>query len=58
MRFHAISWCQPLEAKPGKPTGWIDANTVVQALNLLKTDEAIGTPQPTDAFFTHALLTP
>ncbi|VTU36063.1 ABC transporter substrate-binding protein [Variovorax sp. PBL-E5] len=47
-----------IETEAGKPVGWTDANTIVQALNLLKTDEAIGTPKPADVFFTNALLNP
>ncbi|VTU28483.1 ABC transporter, substrate-binding protein, aliphatic sulfonates family [Variovorax sp. SRS16] len=47
-----------IETEAGKPVGWTDANTIVQALNLLKTDEAIGTPKPADVFFTNVLLTP
>ncbi|CAN7778835.1 ABC transporter substrate-binding protein [Variovorax sp. LjRoot84] len=41
---------------PGKPVGWIDAKAISQALDLLKTDEAIGTPKPVETFFTNDLL--
>ena len=45
-----------IETQPGKPTGWTDSKTVAQALDLLKTDEAIGTPKPNEIFFTNDLL--
>lgn len=48
---------EAIEVQPGKPLGWTDAQTIAQALELLKTDEAIGTPKPADAFFTNDLLT-
>lgn len=41
---------------PGKPVGWIDAKAISQALDLLKTDEAIGAPKPVETFFTNDLL--
>jgi NitT/TauT family transport system substrate-binding protein len=41
---------------PGKPVGWIDGKAISQALDLLKTDEAIGTPKPVETFFTNDLL--
>lgn len=40
----------------GKPVGWIDAKAISQAIDLLKTDEAIGTPKPVETFFTNDLL--
>ncbi len=43
-------------ASPGKPVGWIDPNVIVQAIELLKTDEAIGVPKAADAFFTNTLI--
>jgi NitT/TauT family transport system substrate-binding protein len=46
-----------IETQPGKPIGWTDPNTIAQALDLLKTAETIGTPKPTDTFFTNDLLT-
>ena len=46
-----------IETQPGKPLGWTDPQTIVQALELLKTDEAIGTPKATENFFTNDLLT-
>lgn len=45
-----------METQPGKPIGWIDAKSITQALELLKTEEAVGTPKPVDAFFTNDLL--
>ena len=45
-----------VEVQPGKSVGWIDPKSINQALELLKTDEAIGTPKPVDAFFTNDLL--
>ena len=45
-----------VEIHPSKPVGWIDPKSINQALELLKTDEAIGTPKPVDAFFTNDLL--
>jgi NitT/TauT family transport system substrate-binding protein len=48
---------EAIEVQPGKPLGWTDAQTIAQALELLKTDEAIGTPKPAEAFFTNDLLT-
>jgi NitT/TauT family transport system substrate-binding protein len=45
-----------IETQPGKPLGWTDPQTVVHALELLKTDEAIGTPKPAQTFFTNDLL--
>lgn len=47
---------EAIEQQPGKPTGWIDPKTIAQALELLKTDEAIGTPKPVETFFTNDLL--
>ena len=48
---------EAVEQQPGKPTGWTDPKTIAQALELLKTDEAIGTPKPVETFFTNDLLT-
>ncbi|MBS0339917.1 MAG: ABC transporter substrate-binding protein [Proteobacteria bacterium] len=48
---------EAIEAPPGKPLGWTDPQTIAQALELLKTDEAIGTPKPTETFYTNDLLT-
>jgi NitT/TauT family transport system substrate-binding protein len=45
-----------IETQPGKPTGWTDPKAIVQALELLKTDESIGMPKPTEVFFTNELL--
>jgi NitT/TauT family transport system substrate-binding protein len=45
-----------METPPGKPVGWIDAKVIDHALELIKTDEAIGTPKPASAFFTNDLL--
>ena len=45
-----------VEVQPGKPVGWMDAKFVTQALELLKTDEAIGTPKPATSFFTNDFL--
>jgi NitT/TauT family transport system substrate-binding protein len=45
-----------IENQPGKPLGWTAPQTVVQALELLKTDEAIGAPKPAETFFTNDLL--
>ena len=45
-----------VKTEPGRPVGWIDAKAISQALDLLKTDEAIGTPKPTEIFFTNDLL--
>lgn len=47
---------EAIETQSGKPTGWTDPKTIVQALELLKTDESIGTPKPTETFFTNDLL--
>ncbi|MCY1242191.1 hypothetical protein D9M72_551370 [compost metagenome] len=47
---------EAIETPPGKPTGWTDSKTIVQALELLKTDESIGTPKPSETFFTNDLL--
>jgi len=41
---------------PGKPTGWTDASLITATLDLLRTDEDIGTPKPADVFFTNDLL--
>ncbi|OUL98168.1 ABC transporter substrate-binding protein [Variovorax sp. JS1663] len=41
---------------PGKPIGWTDSKAISQALDLLKTDESIGTPKPVETFFTNDLL--
>lgn len=45
-----------VETEPGKPMGWIDAKAIDHALELIKTDEAIGAPKPTSTFFTNELL--
>jgi len=47
---------EAVPAVPGKPVGWIDGKAISQALDLLKTDEAIGTPKPVETFFTNDLL--
>lgn len=43
-------------SEPGKPIGWVDAKVISHSLELLKSDEAIGTPRPLDAFYTNHLL--
>lgn len=45
-----------IEVETGKPTGWTDAKTIAQAIELLKSDEAIGTPKPVETFYTNDLL--
>lgn len=49
---------EAIETQPGKPIGWIDPKTIAQSLELLKSDEAIGTAKPIDTFFTNDLLAP
>lgn len=51
-----LATMEAIKQEPGKPTGWIDPKTIVQALELLKTDEAVGTPKPIEVFFTNDLL--
>jgi NitT/TauT family transport system substrate-binding protein len=41
---------------PGRPAGWIDPNLITATLDLLKTDEDIGTPKPANLFFSNDLL--
>ena len=41
---------------PGRPTGWTDPNLVTATLDLLRTDENIGTPRPANVFFNNDLL--
>jgi NitT/TauT family transport system substrate-binding protein len=41
---------------PGHPRGWIDAKLITSTLDLLKTDEDIGTPKPAQVFYTNDLL--
>jgi NitT/TauT family transport system substrate-binding protein len=41
---------------PGHPTGWTDPNLITSTLDLLSTDENIGTPRPTNVFYTNDLL--
>ena len=45
-----------IEVETGKPTGWTDPKTIAQAIELLKSDEAIGTPKPVETFYTNELL--
>lgn len=45
-----------IQTEPGKPIGWIDAKAISQSLDLLKSDEEIGTPKPVNVFLTNALL--
>ncbi len=45
-----------IKTVPGRPTGWIDPAAITQALELIKTDENIGTPKPVANFFTNDLL--
>lgn len=40
----------------GKPIGWVDAKLIEQAIELLKTEQAIDHPKPTASFFTNELL--
>lgn len=44
------------EVKPGHPAGWIEPSEITSSLDLLKTDEKIGTPRPAKDFFTDDLL--
>jgi NitT/TauT family transport system substrate-binding protein len=41
---------------PGKPVGWTSPDLINSTLELLKTDEDIGTPKPANVFFTNDLL--
>lgn len=45
-----------IELKPGHPAGWIEPKEITSSLDLLKSDEDIGTPKPANVFFTDALL--
>jgi NitT/TauT family transport system substrate-binding protein len=47
---------EAIEEVPGKPYGWVDPALITSTLELLKTDEDIGTPKPADVFFTNDLL--
>jgi NitT/TauT family transport system substrate-binding protein len=47
---------EAVQSEPGKPIGWVDAKTISQSLELLKSDEAIGTPKPVNVFYTNDLL--
>lgn len=47
---------EAIETQPGRPTGWTDPKTIAQAIELLKSDEAIGTPKPVETFYTNELL--
>ncbi len=40
----------------GKPIGWVDAKLIEQAIELLKTEQAIDHPKPAASFFTNELL--
>ena len=40
----------------GHPAGWMTALQIKSSLDLLKTDEDIGTPKPAETFFTNDLL--
>jgi len=41
---------------PGHSAGWTDPNLITSTLDLLKTDEDIGTPRPASVFYTNDLL--
>lgn len=45
-----------LSDQAGKPMGWVDAKIITQALDLLKTEEAIGSLKPVEVFFSNDLL--
>lgn len=45
-----------IEDVPGHSVGWMDAKQITGSLDLLKTDEDIGTPKPAQVFFTNDLL--
>lgn len=40
----------------GKPIGWVDVKLIEQAIELLKTEQAIDHPKPAASFFTNELL--
>ena len=45
-----------IQAQGGHPAGWMTAQQIKSSLDLLKTDEDIGTPRPPEVFFTNDLL--
>lgn len=45
-----------IQVVPGHPAGWIDPQMITSSLDLLKTDEDIGAPRPTQDFYTDDLL--
>ena len=47
-----------IQPEPGHPAGWMSAQQITSSLDLLRTDEDIGTPKPAEIFFTNDLLPP
>jgi NitT/TauT family transport system substrate-binding protein len=45
-----------IQPAAGHPAGWITAQQIKSSLDLIKTDEDIGTPKPAEIFFTNDLL--
>lgn len=45
-----------IEQIPGRPIGWTDPKLISSTLDLLKTDQNIGTPKPVEAFINNDLL--
>jgi NitT/TauT family transport system substrate-binding protein len=45
-----------IQAEGGHPAGWMTSQQITSSLDLLKTDENIGTPKPAATFFTNDLL--
>lgn len=43
-------------SEEGKPIGWIDANLIEQAIELLAAEQAVDHPRPAASFFTNELL--
>ncbi|WP_035686778.1 ABC transporter substrate-binding protein [Bradyrhizobium sp. Cp5.3] len=41
----------------GKPLGWVEDNTISDAVHLIRTVEDIGMPRPSSSFYTNELLT-
>ncbi len=47
-----------IQPEPSHPAGWMSAQQITSSLDLLRTDEDIGTPKPAEIFFTNDLLPP
>lgn len=46
-----------IPAATGKPLGWVDENTIADALKLIGSVDDIGEPKPISTFYTNELLT-